>query len=80
MAASERERDSISYEITEHVGVISAYPTGWTKELNLVCWNGGSEKYDLRDWDPEHEHMSRGVTLHKDEAKKLLELLKTRKM
>jgi hypothetical protein len=33
-----------------------------------------------RDWDPNHEHMSRGVTLHKDEAKKLFELLKERKL
>ena len=80
MAVNERERDSISYEITEHVGVISTYPTGWTKELNMVAWNGGGEKYDLRDWAPEHDHMSRGVTLHKDEAKRLLELLNSQKL
>ena len=80
MAVNEKERDDITFEITEHLGVISAYPTGWKKELNIVAWNGGAEKYDLRDWDPDHEHMSRGVTLHKDEAKKLFELLKERKM
>jgi len=80
MAVNERERDEITYEITDHLGVISAYPTGWAKELNMVSWNGGAKKYDLRDWDPEHQHMSRGVTLHKDEAKKLFEILEGQKL
>ena len=80
MAVNEKERDDITYDITDHLGVISVYPTGWRKELNMVAWNGGSEKFDIRDWDPEHEHMSRGVTLHKDEAKKLFEILKERKL
>ena len=75
MAVNEKERDDVTYEIVEHIGVISKYPTGWAKELNLVAWNGGSPKFDLRDWSPEHEHMSRGMTLHKDEAQKLMELL-----
>ena len=80
MAVNEKERDDITFEIVEHVGVISVYPTGWKKELNIVAWNGGNEKFDIRDWDPNHEHMSRGITLHKDEAKKLFELLKGQKL
>ena len=75
MAVNEREREEITYEITKHIGVISVYSTGWRTELNLVAWNGGDQKYDLREWDPNHERMSRGVTLHKDEAEKLFELL-----
>ena len=75
MAVNEKERDGVTFEFVEHIGVVSIYPTGWKKELNMVAWNGGSPKYDIRDWDPEHEHMSRGITLHKDEAQKLLELL-----
>ena len=75
MAVNEKQRDEITFEIKQHIGVISVYPTGWRKELNLVAWNGGAEKIDVRDWDPEHEHMSRGITLHRDEAKKLHELL-----
>lgn len=68
----------VTFEIKEFIGVISSYPTGWSKELNLVSWNGGSDKYDIRDWDPEHERMSRGVTLHEKEMRKLIELLKKR--
>jgi len=80
MAVNEKERDDITYEITDHLGVISVYPTGWKKELNMVAWNGGAPKYDCRDWDPDHDHMSRGITLHKDEAKRLYEILKERKL
>ena len=57
------DRD-VTFEIVENIGIIASYATGWNKELNLVSWNGGAVKYDIRDWDPAHEHMSRGVTLH----------------
>lgn len=42
--------NSISFEIQERIGTIAVYPTGWSKELNLVSWNGGAPKYDIRDW------------------------------
>lgn len=68
----------ISFEITEKIGVISSYSTGWSKELNLVSWNGGTPKYDIRDWSPDHAHMSRGVTLHEKEMRLVIELLRNR--
>lgn len=80
MAASEREKMEVVYEIKEHIGVITAFPTGWNKELNVVAWNEGVPKYDIRDWDAEHEHMSRGVTLHNAEMKKVVELLGDREI
>jgi hypothetical protein len=64
----------IKYEITKEIGVLSESPKGWTKELNLVSWNGKEPKYDLRDWAPDHEKMGKGVTLTEKEAKKLKEL------
>ena len=79
MATNEKERNDIVFEIKRHIGVISSYPTGWKKELNLVAWNDGNPKYDIRDWDPEHMHMSRGITLHKDEAKTLRSMLEVEK-
>ena len=65
----------IKYEIKEEIGVISESSKGWTKELNLISWNGKEAKYDLRDWAPEHEKMGKGITLSKDELIKLKELL-----
>lgn len=38
------------YEIVEELGVISENASGWTRELNLISWNGGNPKYDIRDW------------------------------
>ena len=63
------------YDIVEHLGVISENPKGWTKELNLISWNGAKPKYDLRDWAPNHEKMGKGITLNTNEAQELYKLL-----
>ena len=63
------------FDIVEHLGVISENPKGWTKELNLVSWNGARPKFDLRDWAPDGEKMGKGVTLSTEELKKLRDLL-----
>lgn len=63
------------YEIVEHIGVLSESTRGWTKELNRISWNGGTPKYDIRDWAPEHEKMGKGVTLSEAEMDKLKRLL-----
>lgn len=69
----------IRFEIVEEIGVITVHSTGWRKELNLVCWNGGLPKYDIRDWSPDHERMSRGVTLHENEMRHIFDLMKKRR-
>ncbi|MFA9465939.1 MAG: YdbC family protein [Velocimicrobium sp.] len=66
----------IKYEIVEEIGVLSENAKGWRKELNLISWNDGAPKYDIRDWAPEHEKMGKGTTLAKEEVVKLKELLK----
>lgn len=63
--------NQINYEIKKHIGIISEIKNGWTKELNLVSWNDNDPKYDIRDWDPKHEKMSRGITLTEEEAYEL---------
>lgn len=65
----------IKYDILEELGVLSESAKGWKKELNLISWNGGASKYDIRDWAPQHEKMGKGITLSKDEIKKLYEIL-----
>ncbi len=34
----------LKYEIVEAVAVLSESPKGWTKELNLISWNGRDPK------------------------------------
>jgi hypothetical protein len=65
----------IRFEIKEELGVISESAKGWTKELNLISWNGAEAKYDLRDWSPNREKMGKGITLTADEVQELYKLL-----
>ena len=67
------ERGPIRFEIIKHFGVLSTAQTGWTKEFNIVKWND-REKFDIRDWAPGHERMSKGVTLYEHEMKQIYEL------
>jgi len=65
----------ITYEIVKKIGVLSTTEKGWSKEINLVSWNGRDAKFDLRDWSEDHSKMGKGVTLSKDEMEKLKEVL-----
>ncbi|MGI6257221.1 MAG: YdbC family protein [Anaerovoracaceae bacterium] len=80
MAVNANDKAELTFKIEEHLGIINSYKTGWNKELNLVTWNNGTPKYDIRDWDPEHEHMSRGITLHADEMRKLRSMIADRQI
>lgn len=73
------EGSEVTFEIIEEIGIISTQDTGWTKEINLVSWNGGAAKYDIREWDPSHGRMSRGITLKEDEMRRILDLMKRRR-
>ena len=57
----------IKFTITEHIATLSTSTKGWTKELNMVSWNGAAPKYDLREWSPDHSKMGKGVTLSEEE-------------
>ena len=78
MALYDDDRD-VTFEIIEEIGIISTIDTGWAKELNLVRWNGGVVKYDIREWDPHHTRMSRGITLKEEEMRRILELMRKRR-
>ena len=66
----------LKFEITESIGVLSESSKGWRKELNLVSWNDRESKFDIREWDPEHQKMGKGITLSKEEILALKEMLK----
>lgn len=40
-----------------------------------MSWNDRPAKVDIREWDPSHEKMKKGITLTKDEVLKLKESL-----
>ena len=63
------------FEIKEKIGVISESRNGWTKELNFVSFNDRDPKFDIREWDENHEKMGKGVTLTEEELRTLKALI-----
>ena len=53
----------IKYEVVQRVAVLSQRPRGWERQLNLISWNDGEPKYDIRDWS----RMGKGISLSHDE-------------
>jgi hypothetical protein len=68
----------IKFEIVQKIGVLSESEKGWSKQLNLIRWNDREPKYDIRDWSPDGQTMSKGVTLSKEELSTLKLLLNDR--
>lgn len=67
----------IKFNIIKNIGFLSEGSKGWKKEVNIISWNDRKAKVDIRDWDEDHEKMGKGVTLSKNELKKLKEFLDT---
>ncbi|WP_027120923.1 YdbC family protein [Mycoplasmopsis lipofaciens] len=69
------KKPEITNKIVRSIGKIAETSGGYTKELNLVSWNNGEPKYDIRDWSEDHARSSKGITLNKDELIELKKLL-----
>ena len=67
--------NKIQYEIVKEIAVLSASGSGYTKEINLISWNGKEPKYDIRSFSPNREKCGKGITLTADEAAALLKAL-----
>lgn len=65
----------IQYEIVKEIAVLSTSDSGYTKELNMIAWNGNGAKYDIRSFSPDREKCGKGVTLTQEEAVGLLKAL-----
>ena len=70
--------DKTTYDIVLNIGVIGKrkdYDTEWSKEINLVSWNGRQPKVDIREWNEDHTRMSRGITLTQEETEAVAMIL-----
>ena len=75
---SQGHNDRVRFDLLERIGVLSRKDNGWTREVNIVAWNDGPGKVDIREWDPDHKRMTKGVTLFEDEAEALTKVLARR--
>lgn len=68
----------IKYEVVKKIGVLDSDST-MPKELRIVSWNNGPDKYDLRGWSTDkdgNEKMTKGICLDEEELASLYEILK----
>jgi len=65
----------ITMNLTKALVVIGENSKGYTKEVNLVSWNGADAKLDIREWFPDHKKCGKGITLSENEGRKLMEAL-----
>ena len=77
-----KEGDSqmaFTFNIARHIGTIANRTDSngavWTRELNLVSYNGREPKLDIREWNEDHTVMSKGITLTDGEAEILARFL-----
>jgi len=70
-------KTEIKFEIKQDLVTLSEGSKGWKKEVNVVSWNDNAPKVDIREWDPSHEKMGKGITLSKEELSKLKDYLAT---
>ena len=57
----------IKYDIIQKIAVLAQRPRGWERQLNLISWNDGEPKYDIRDWSPDGSRMGKGISLSAEE-------------
>lgn len=58
--AEKSNNGEVTFEIKEFIGALdTANDNGWRRELNLVSWNGGAPKLDIREWSPDHARMTK---------------------
>ena len=65
----------IKSEVVKVIGILSTSKSNWNREVNIIRWNDGKPKLDIRDWAPEHERAGKGITLTAEEVAVLKELL-----
>lgn len=72
----------ITFEITERIAVLSNSGI-MSKELNMVSWNNGRPKYDLRSWkltETGEKTPAKGLTMNDEEMETLKSAITNREI
>lgn len=73
MSKKNNTTETITFTIEKNIAVLRTSPAGWTRELNIVKWGDREPAFDVRDWNPGHTKMSKGLSFTADELKALAE-------
>ncbi len=69
------QRKAIQCTLKHHVGQLRQSDKGWSREVNVISWEGAASRLDIRDWSQNKERSSKGITFTRSEVEKLKELL-----
>ena len=64
----------VPYKIIKPLGVLLEKDNGYTREVNIMSWNNGDPKLDIREWSPSHRPL-KGVALSENETIILRDML-----
>jgi hypothetical protein len=67
--------NDVTFEVVKELGVLSEGSKGWTRQVNLVSWNGKSPKLEIRDWNEDRTKMGKACPLDYEEVQLLKALL-----
>lgn len=67
-------QDKITYDVVKNIGII-ADNGAWETQVNMISWNHGAPKFDIRKWNVETDRMSKGISLTESEARELVRVL-----
>ncbi|ASK64282.1 hypothetical protein CFK37_03840 [Virgibacillus phasianinus] len=65
----------VEWDVIEEIAVLHESQAGWTKELNLISWNGDEPKYDVRWWNPDKTRIGKGFTFTAGELHLLRDII-----
>lgn len=61
------------YELVRHIADLSKDGYGYSLQMNVIAYNGGTPKLDIRRW--KGDTMLKGLTLSEEEAEALYHAL-----
>lgn len=70
------KNEEFKYEVVRTLGELSGNRK-WKVRLNLISWNGGEPKYDIRTWSDDGQSMGKGISLTKEELIELKKIIDT---
>lgn len=69
----------ITFDVKQRIAVLSENDNGYSKQINIVSWNGGKPQLDIRMWKVQQDKPPvplKGIPLNDDETKALIEAIK----
>ena len=68
-------RKAIQCTLKHHLGTLRESEKGWSREVNVVSWEGAASRLDIRDWSKNKDRSSKGVTFTRAEVERLRDML-----